>query len=41
MLEFNHEDLQKVRAMIQQQIIVDLESDELPVKKEVFELTIK
>ncbi len=34
-------DLGLVRQKIQQQIVIDLEAEEIPLRKEVFELTVK
>lgn len=34
-------DLGQVRQMIQSQIVVDLETDEVPVRREVFERTVQ
>lgn len=41
MVEKLDADLNKVRQMIQSQIIIDLEAEEMPLRKEVFELTVK
>jgi hypothetical protein len=41
MVEKPDADLNKVRQMIQSQIIIDLETEEMPLRKEVFELTVK
>jgi len=41
MIESADADFQEVREIILSKIVVDLETEELPLRKEIFEITVK